>query len=136
TPSDEPSDRPDYRSAYTDLAGADRGPSLARVERLLLVDTLRALGPDQPTLCEGWTTHHLVAHLKIREGNLWDETRTVLTGEVAEVRQAPTPRATVVVAGLPSETILFLYGRRPVADVDIAGTDEAVATFTRSERSA
>jgi uncharacterized protein (TIGR03085 family) len=27
----------------------------------------RALGPDAPTLCEGWATRHLAAHLVVRE---------------------------------------------------------------------
>jgi uncharacterized protein (TIGR03085 family) len=28
---------------------------------------LRSLGPDAPTLCEGWATRHLAAHLVVRE---------------------------------------------------------------------
>ncbi|MGK2879505.1 MAG: TIGR03085 family metal-binding protein [Mycobacterium sp.] len=39
----------------------------ARRERAALVDTMRASGPDAPTLCEGWTTRDLAAHLVIRE---------------------------------------------------------------------
>lgn len=46
---------------------ADR-PTLARRERSALVDTLRSVGPDAPTLCEGWTTRDLAAHLVVREG--------------------------------------------------------------------
>jgi uncharacterized protein (TIGR03085 family) len=34
---------------------------------LALVDILRAVGPDAPTLCEGWTTRDLAAHLVVRE---------------------------------------------------------------------
>ncbi|MGF2944436.1 TIGR03085 family metal-binding protein [Mycobacterium sp. Lab-001] len=41
--------------------------SVARRERAALVDTLRGVGPDAPTLCEGWTTRDLAAHLVIRE---------------------------------------------------------------------
>lgn len=41
--------------------------SLARTERLALCDLLDDLGPDAPTLCEGWTTNDLVAHLVVRE---------------------------------------------------------------------
>lgn len=41
--------------------------NLAHVERLALVDTLTSVGPDAPTLCEGWTTRDLVAHLIVRE---------------------------------------------------------------------
>jgi uncharacterized protein (TIGR03085 family) len=39
----------------------------ARNERLALADTLLAAGPDAPTLCEGWTTRDLVAHILLRE---------------------------------------------------------------------
>lgn len=46
---------------------ADR-PTLARKERSALVETLRSSGPDAPTLCEGWTTRDLAAHLVVREG--------------------------------------------------------------------
>ena len=31
------------------------------------MQTLKAVGPDAPTLCEGWTTKDLAAHLVIRE---------------------------------------------------------------------
>lgn len=40
----------------------------AQSERLLLCDELDRLGPDRPTLCEGWDTRDLAAHLVIREG--------------------------------------------------------------------
>jgi uncharacterized protein (TIGR03085 family) len=41
---------------------------LARPERSQLCDLLAALGPDQPTLCAGWRTRDLAAHLVLREG--------------------------------------------------------------------
>jgi uncharacterized protein (TIGR03085 family) len=41
--------------------------SVAQRERAALVDTMRAVGPDAPTLCEGWATRDLAAHLVIRE---------------------------------------------------------------------
>jgi uncharacterized protein (TIGR03085 family) len=41
--------------------------SLLRKERHSLCDTLASLGPDAPTLCEGWTTADLAAHLMVRE---------------------------------------------------------------------
>ncbi len=37
-------------------------------ERAALAATLRETGPDAPTLCAGWTTRDLLAHLVIREG--------------------------------------------------------------------
>ena len=41
--------------------------SVAQRERAALVETLRSVGPDAPTLCEGWKTRDLAAHLMIRE---------------------------------------------------------------------
>lgn len=41
--------------------------SLLRREREALCDTLASLGPDAPTLCGGWTTADLAAHLMVRE---------------------------------------------------------------------
>ena len=42
----------------------------AQRERSALVDTFRQVGPDAPTLCEGWTTRDLAAHLVVRERRL------------------------------------------------------------------
>jgi uncharacterized protein (TIGR03085 family) len=39
----------------------------AQRERRSLVETLRAVGPDAPTLCDGWKTRDLAAHLVVRE---------------------------------------------------------------------
>ena len=36
-------------------------------EKPALVETLRHADPEAPTLCEGWTTRHLLAHLVQRE---------------------------------------------------------------------
>jgi uncharacterized protein (TIGR03085 family) len=41
--------------------------SLARAERTALLELLHDTGPDAPTLCAGWTTHDLAAHLVARE---------------------------------------------------------------------
>lgn len=38
-----------------------------KVERAELCDTFERLGPDAPTLCEGWDTSDLAAHLIVRE---------------------------------------------------------------------
>ncbi|GIU84287.1 MAG: TIGR03085 family protein [Acidimicrobiales bacterium] len=43
--------------------------SPVRAERHRLADTLLSLGPDAPTLCEGWRTADLAAHLWVRERN-------------------------------------------------------------------
>jgi uncharacterized protein (TIGR03085 family) len=39
----------------------------ARRERQDLAELMLAVGPDAPTLCEGWTTRDLAAHLVVRE---------------------------------------------------------------------
>jgi uncharacterized protein (TIGR03085 family) len=41
--------------------------SLASRERAALCDLLVEVGPDAPTLCEGWDTRDLAAHLHLRE---------------------------------------------------------------------
>jgi uncharacterized protein (TIGR03085 family) len=42
----------------------------AQRERAALVATMSETGPDAPTLCEGWTTRDLAAHLVVRERRL------------------------------------------------------------------
>jgi uncharacterized protein (TIGR03085 family) len=53
------------------MAAPSRSPSrsLARRERAALCDVMDEVGPDAPTLCEGWTTYDLAAHLVLREGS-------------------------------------------------------------------
>ncbi|MFK0115966.1 TIGR03085 family metal-binding protein [Streptomyces sp. NPDC090994] len=41
--------------------------TFAKRERLLLTELLETAGPDAPTLCEGWRTRDLAAHLVVRE---------------------------------------------------------------------
>ncbi|MFE2264821.1 TIGR03085 family metal-binding protein [Streptomyces griseosporeus] len=41
--------------------------TFAKRERLLLADLLETAGPDAPTLCEGWLTRDLAAHVVVRE---------------------------------------------------------------------
>lgn len=51
------------------MSNRTHAPTLAREERLQLADLLDQVGPDAPTLCEGWTTRDLTAHLVVREGH-------------------------------------------------------------------
>jgi uncharacterized protein (TIGR03085 family) len=51
-------------------------------ERAALVTTLRKVGPDVPTLCEGWTARDLAAHLVLRERRL-DATPGILISPLA-----------------------------------------------------
>jgi uncharacterized protein (TIGR03085 family) len=50
---------------------AESGSNLARSERLALCELLEDKGPLAPTLCEGWATADLAAHLFIRENRPW-----------------------------------------------------------------
>jgi uncharacterized protein (TIGR03085 family) len=54
----------------------------AQRERSALVETLRTVGPDAPTLCAGWTTRDLAAHLVVRERRL-DATPGIAIGFLA-----------------------------------------------------
>ena len=64
--------------------------SSAQRERSALVETLRRVGPDAPTLCAGWTTRDLAAHLVVRERRI-DATPGItigfLAGYTAKVQQ-------------------------------------------------
>ncbi len=42
-------------------------PDYARTEREAFCELVTAVGPDEPTLCAGWSTRDLAAHLVVRE---------------------------------------------------------------------
>jgi uncharacterized protein (TIGR03085 family) len=70
-------------------------PSLAQEERKALCDLLVERGSDAPTLCEGWFTADLAAHLVVRErrpdsgpGLVWPP----LAGYTDKVRRAVRDR--------------------------------------------
>lgn len=69
-------------------------------ERSALVEALTANGPDAPTLCEGWRSRHLAAHVIIRES-------------------APLLAAGVVIPALSMRT------ERAVEDLAATGADGA-----------
>ncbi|HUY46892.1 MAG TPA: TIGR03085 family metal-binding protein [Streptosporangiaceae bacterium] len=70
--------------------------TLARDERLALCALLDETGPQAPTLCEGWTTLDLAAHLVLREHRL-DAGIGILGGPLAgytkRVQRTLTERA-------------------------------------------
>ncbi|MFV0259878.1 MAG: TIGR03085 family metal-binding protein [Acidimicrobiales bacterium] len=45
--------------------------SLAKDERAALSDTFTEVGDNAPTLCDGWTSRDLLAHLLVRERKPW-----------------------------------------------------------------
>jgi uncharacterized protein (TIGR03085 family) len=70
-------------------------PSLAQQERTILCDLFVDLGPAAPTLCEGWLTADLAAHLVVRErrpdsgpGLVWPP----LAGYTDKIRRAVRDR--------------------------------------------
>src|SRR5260370_28106750 len=60
---------PSFRRNFSQGSNAayDQQVSYSREERLALCALLDKTGPDAPTLCEGWTTGDLAAHLVLRE---------------------------------------------------------------------
>ena len=64
--------------------------SLVSQQRISLAELLLEVGPDAPTLCEGWTARDLVAHLVIREGRP-DAAIGILGGPLAPARQSGHP---------------------------------------------
>lgn len=72
--------------------------TFSRDERSALADLLLAVGPDAPTLCEGWTTADLAAHLVVREyrpdaaaGMFFGPVRGHLEAVTGEVSARPYP---------------------------------------------
>lgn len=70
--------------------------SLVRRERAGLCRTALAVGPDAPTLCEGWTVRDLVCHLLVRERMPW-----TAPGLVIPPLSALVDRATASLARRP-----------------------------------
>jgi len=77
---------------------SDVGRTFAQRERLALCDTALDVGPDAPTLCDGWRVSDLVRHLAVRE-RPWLRLRppadTSLESWVGLVRRPPAPLALV-----------------------------------------
>ncbi len=76
--------------------------TVSQRERAALVETLKAVGPQAPTLCEGWTAQDLAAHLVLRERRL-DATPGIafapLAGYTAKVQDR-------IAAGTPWEELV------------------------------
>jgi uncharacterized protein (TIGR03085 family) len=63
----------------------------ARAEREELADTLVRVGPDSPTLCDGWSAADLAAHLVVRESRP-DAALGILVGPLAAHHQKTVER--------------------------------------------
>jgi uncharacterized protein (TIGR03085 family) len=82
--------------------------SVARTERAALADLLLAVGPDVPTLCEGWTSRDLAAHLVVR-----DRRPDSAPGAVLPLLSGWTERVRTAQAGAPWEELVGLVRQGP-----------------------
>lgn len=57
--------------------------------RALFTQDLLQYGPDAPTLCEGWRSRHLAAHLVIREHETWRMLAMVVPSQRPKVERLP-----------------------------------------------
>jgi uncharacterized protein (TIGR03085 family) len=100
--------------------------TLSRSERLALADLLEAKGPDAPTLCAGWKTLDLAAHLVVRESRP-DAAAGVLGGPLAPyTARVQARRASKVGYGALIRS--FRNGPPRLSPFALPGVDEAVNT--------
>lgn len=92
----------------------DDHASIARIERAQLATLFDLLGADAPTLCAGWTTHHLVAHLVSREASVINTVRNLVQSNTDE-------QIAGLVASTPFETLVERFRGGP-PKVSVFGT--------------
>lgn len=97
------------------------GPAAA--ERVLLVDLMRELGPAAPTLCTGWDTAALAAHLVTRETD-----PIALAGILVPPLHGRTvQRESATLASVPYERLVQrLAAGPPLGLVGLPGLSDAV----------
>ncbi|MEU3300692.1 MULTISPECIES: TIGR03085 family metal-binding protein [unclassified Streptomyces] len=96
----------------------------AKRERLLFADLLEAAGPDAPTLCEGWNTRDLAAHVVVRER------RPEAAGIVLSPLRSRLERVQAEYAAKPYEELIQLIRTGPprMSPFSIKPVDEASNT--------
>ena len=98
----------------------------SRDERLALAALLAETGPDAPTLCEGWTTGDLAAHLVLRESRP-DAAAGVMGGPLAPYTARMQQR--LAAAKSYAELVAaFRDGPPRLSVFAIPGADEAANT--------
>lgn len=104
---------------------AGRMSTHARRERLLLADLLESAGPQAPTLCEGWTTQDLAAHLVVRERR-----GDAVGGLLIKSLAARGERARAEFAAKPYEELVQLVRTGPArfSPFSVKQVDEAANT--------
>ncbi|GAA2225444.1 MULTISPECIES: TIGR03085 family metal-binding protein [Kitasatospora] len=97
----------------------------ARTERQRLAELLTAAGPDAPTLCEGWTTRDLAAHLVLRERRA-----DAAPGIRVQALAGWTARVQAGYAERPYEELVQLFRSGPprLSPFALPGVDEAANT--------
>jgi len=94
----------------------------ARQERLALCDLLAELGPDQPTLCAGWQTADLAAHLVLRERRP-DASIGILGGPLARYTHS-VQSGMVARRPFPALVELIRTGPPRLSPLGLPGVDE------------
>ncbi|GAA2415061.1 TIGR03085 family metal-binding protein [Streptomyces glaucosporus] len=97
----------------------------ARRERLLLADLLESAGPEAPTLCEGWRTRDLAAHVVVRERRA-----DAVGGMLVKALQSRTERVRSEFAAKPYEELIQLIRTGPprMSPFTLKQVDEAANT--------
>jgi uncharacterized protein (TIGR03085 family) len=97
----------------------------AKRERLLLADLLETAGPEAPTLCEGWKTRDLAAHVVVRERRM-DAAGGILIGALKDRLE----RVQAEFASKPYEELIQLIRTGPprMSPYGIKQLDEAANT--------
>ncbi|MGK4583805.1 TIGR03085 family metal-binding protein [Kitasatospora sp. HPMI-4] len=97
----------------------------ARTERQRLAELLIAAGPDAPTLCEGWSTRDLAAHLVLRERRA-----DAAPGIRVQALAGWTARVQAGYAERPYEELVRLFRSGPprLSPFALPGVDEAANT--------
>jgi len=98
----------------------------AQEERAALADLLAETGPEGPTLCEGWQTRDLAAHLVLRERRP-DAAAGVMGGPLAGYT-ARVQRQYLDKYSYPELIALFKSGPPALSAFAIPGADEAANT--------
>jgi uncharacterized protein (TIGR03085 family) len=98
----------------------------AQEERAALADLLAETGPEGPTLCEGWQTRDLAAHLVLRERRP-DAAAGVMGGPLAGYT-ARVQRQYLDRHAYPELIALFKSGPPTLSAFAIPGADEAANT--------
>lgn len=98
----------------------------ARDERAALAALLQETGPDEPTLCEGWQTRDLAAHLVLRERRP-DAAAGVMGGPMAGYTER-MQRHYLEKYSFPTLITMFRTGPPKLSVFALPGADEAVNT--------